>query len=190
MKIAICSKGKDVKDKIDERFGRCKYFQIYDVNCDSKLVEVIENEGNDANSGAGLKAVQIVAEQKVEKVLAGNFGPKAEQALSEFKIEPVVKSGTVEEALEGFLKTAKRVFVPLLDDSGLDSRISPHFGHAPFFAIISADKAPEILKNEVDNYVKNEMDEETSMDWDGILMANFFYGVLFSNIAQSMTYEI
>lgn len=153
VKIAICSKGKDVKDEIDERFGRCQFFQIYDVNDSNKLLEVVENDSYEATSGAGLRAVKVVADRHVEKVIAGNFGPKAEQALDEFNIEPITMKGTVEEALESFDKSSeKRIFVPLLDDSGLDSRISPHFGHAPFFAIITADKQPEILRNEVDHH--------------------------------------
>jgi len=41
-------------------------------------------------------------------------------------------------------KTGERIFFPLLDDNGMDSLISSHFGHAPFFGLY--DTAAEELK--------------------------------------------
>ncbi len=37
---------------------------------------------------------------------------------------------------EGGDKTTTRIVVPVLDDSGLDAKLSEHFGRAPYFAVI------------------------------------------------------
>ena len=41
-----------------------------------------------------------------------------------------------------------RICIPLVEDRGLDSKISEHFGSAPFFLIYEIDsKAVEVIKN-------------------------------------------
>lgn len=46
----------------------------------------------------------------------------------------------------------ERIFVPLLDSNGENSKISEHFGHAPFFGIyLTKTKEFEIKKNILDH---------------------------------------
>jgi len=43
----------------------------------------------------------------------------------------------------------RRVLVPVMDDKGLDSRLSAHFGRAPYFALVELDEEGTPLKVEV-----------------------------------------
>ena len=39
-----------------------------------------------------------------------------------------------------------RIVVPVVDESGLDSRISEHFGRTPFFAVINLDEKGQVIE--------------------------------------------
>lgn len=41
-----------------------------------------------------------------------------------------------------------RIVIPVIDESGLDARISEHFGRTPFFAVIDLDKDGQIIGQE------------------------------------------
>lgn len=75
MKILITSKGNKTADYFDQRFGRAKYFCIY--NTDTKQTEFLKNENADAQGGAGTKTSEKVIELGIKKVISGDFGPKA-----------------------------------------------------------------------------------------------------------------
>jgi hypothetical protein len=51
------------------------------------------------------------------------------------KLEAI--SEIAEPHKETVIKTVKseRIFIPLLNNKGMNSEVSGHFGHAPFFAI-------------------------------------------------------
>jgi predicted Fe-Mo cluster-binding NifX family protein len=88
MKIAIASTGNTLDAKLDERFGRCGYFVIYDT--DTKAIEFIPNPNKDAEDGAGPASVQLVASRGVEKIVAGEFGIKIKTLLDSLKIQMIV----------------------------------------------------------------------------------------------------
>lgn len=75
MKIAISCVGKLEEDLLDQRFGRCSYFQIYNV--DTKEFISIENEGKFSNGGAGIKAAQQLLDNNIEVIITGKMGPNA-----------------------------------------------------------------------------------------------------------------
>jgi len=85
MKIAISSLGKTSKSQVDPRFGRCPYFIIADTN--SEEFEAIENTAGQTFQGAGITAAQLVANKEVQAIIAGNFGPKAVNVLSQSNIK-------------------------------------------------------------------------------------------------------
>jgi len=88
MKIAITSTGNSLESTIDERFGRCAYFVIYDT--DSKSVEFIPNPNLEAESGAGPASVQFIALRDVKKIISGEFGMKIKPILDSLKIQMIV----------------------------------------------------------------------------------------------------
>ena len=87
MIIGISTEGKDLGNMLDPRFGRAKFFIIYDTDKD-KVVQVIDNNINvNARGGAGSSSAQILAKEGAQAVISGNFGPNAVMGLSGFEIK-------------------------------------------------------------------------------------------------------
>ena len=174
MKIAISSDGDTVESIIDQRFGRCKYFLIIEID-DNKIVKVdaIENKGAIQGHGAGIQAAQQIGELNIKAVITGNLGPNATDVLSKLSIKAYHSDGIAKEAVEKFIKgklkeiseitaphsgmkkqenKGERIFFPLLENNGEDSKISEHFGHAPFFGLYDVEKKElKIIDNKLDH---------------------------------------
>ena len=175
MKIAISSTGKTLDDDIDQRFGRCPYFIIVEIE-DKKIKETkaVENIAAAQSGKAGIAAAQTIAEEEVETVITGNLGPNAADVLEQFEIKAYQASGKIKDAVNEFIegklneitelaephtdlkqeikKDKERIFFPLLDDNGMESEISSHFGHAPFFGLYDTEtKKLEIIENNLDH---------------------------------------
>ncbi len=100
MKIAITSTGNTLESHIDQRFGRCAYFVIYDM--DSKSTTYIPNPHKEAMEGAGPASVQLLAEHEVKKIVSGDFGIKVKPLLDSLKVQMIVvkdKSKTISEII-------------------------------------------------------------------------------------------
>ncbi|MGA9760995.1 MAG: NifB/NifX family molybdenum-iron cluster-binding protein [Gaiellaceae bacterium] len=102
MRVAVSATGPALADKVDERFGRAAYFIFVDTA--TMEYEAVDNEVNrSAMQGAGIAAVELVAEHKAEAVLATELGPKAANALRLASIPAYSASGsTVREAVAAF----------------------------------------------------------------------------------------
>jgi len=100
VKVAVASEGMDIKSPVDRRFGRARYFIIYDS--DTGKYETIDNEANvEVAHGAGTGSSENLARKDVKIVVSGQFGPKASMVLSAAKIEMVsFPEGTVEDAIK------------------------------------------------------------------------------------------
>ena len=88
MKVAITSDGNSLESKLDQRFGRCGFFIIYDT--ETKGTEFIPNPNKDAQEGAGPASVQLVASRNVKKIISGEFGIKIKSLLDSLKIQMIV----------------------------------------------------------------------------------------------------
>jgi predicted Fe-Mo cluster-binding NifX family protein len=88
MKVAITSSGNTLDSLLDERFGRCPYFVIYDT--ESKAMEFIPNPNINAENGAGPASVQLVASRNVSKIVSGEFGMKIKSLVDSLKIQMIV----------------------------------------------------------------------------------------------------
>ena len=88
MKVAITSTGNSIESKIDQRFGRCSYFVIYDTN--NKGIEFLPNPNKEAQEGAGPASVQLVASKNVQKIISGEFGIKIKSLLDSLKIQMIM----------------------------------------------------------------------------------------------------
>lgn len=101
MKICITAEKPEIHGPIDPRFGRCKYFLIYDTETEN--YEAVPNTNRDGFGGVGVQSGQVMAEHKVEVVLTGNVGPNAYRTLEAGGIEVVTGAeGTAEEALKSY----------------------------------------------------------------------------------------
>ena len=88
MKTVITSLGNELTSAFDKRFGRAAYYCIY--NDDTGESVFINNENINANHGAGTKAVEKMVELKIDKIISGDFGPKAKDLLNKFDIQMVI----------------------------------------------------------------------------------------------------
>ncbi len=88
MKVAITSTGNTLESTIDQRFGRCAYFVVYDTA--NKAMEFIPNPNKDAEEGAGPASVQLIASRNVNKIVSGEFGMKIKSLLDSLKIQMIV----------------------------------------------------------------------------------------------------
>jgi predicted Fe-Mo cluster-binding NifX family protein len=102
MKIAVAAKGKGMEALVDDRFGRCEEFVIFDTETNETVT--IENEAKNEAGGAGGRAVRILSQNKVEVVLVPELGPKATDALVAFEIDAYRRdeSKTVEELINSY----------------------------------------------------------------------------------------
>jgi len=99
MKIAVTIERADTNSAIDPHFGRCAWFCIVDTTDNSRALT--DNSGGAAAShGAGIQAVQTIAEKGVEILVTGQLGPKATNALKAAGIRAyAMTDGTVDDAL-------------------------------------------------------------------------------------------
>lgn len=101
MKVAITSTGNSPGSKLDQRFGRCAYFVVFDT--DTRSMEFIPNPNKDVLEGAGPASVQLVASKDVKKIVSGEFGFKIKPLLDSLRIQMVVykePDRTVQEIIE------------------------------------------------------------------------------------------
>ena len=104
MKIAITSTGKTKESKADPRFGRARYFLIFDS--DTNEYEVVDNSISvNAPQGAGIQAAETIVDSGAKILITGHCGPKAFRVLQGAGV--VVYTGAsanVEEELDRFTK--------------------------------------------------------------------------------------
>jgi len=102
MKICVTSQGPDLASEVDPRFGRAKFFIIY--NDEDETFEVVDNTQNkEASGGAGIQAASTVAENDCDWVISGHMGPKALAVLQEAGVSVATgASGKVSDALRAF----------------------------------------------------------------------------------------
>jgi len=101
MKVAISSTGTEIDSEVDQRFGRCNYFLIVDVETNS--FEVFRNSSASAPNGAGIEAAKNLAKKGIKAIISGNIGPNAFQVLDAEGIDVVQEfKGTVNEAIKNF----------------------------------------------------------------------------------------
>lgn len=103
-KIAIPSTGENAECLISKNFGRCPFIIIYDGK--RKGYDAYENTGAKLRDGSGLKAAEIVIQNKANVLLTIEIGRKAYSILSEEHVDiRLLKStGTVKSAVNKFIK--------------------------------------------------------------------------------------
>jgi predicted Fe-Mo cluster-binding NifX family protein len=97
MKIAISTDN----GKVSEHFGRCPQFTIVEIK-DNKVIkkEVIQNPGH----ATGFLP-KFFKEKRVECIIAGGAGFRAQQFFSEFGIKLIIGvQGKVDDVINDFIK--------------------------------------------------------------------------------------
>ncbi len=100
MKIAVATSKGGLEDDVSPVMGRCATYTIVEVEGEEiKKTEVLDNEFAAGAGGAGIQAAQFLANQGVEAVISGNFGPNAFNILSQAGVKAVRAQGNVKEAV-------------------------------------------------------------------------------------------
>ena len=79
MKVAVPSTSNQEDAKMEERFGRCNYFCIYDSENDT--LDFVTNPAVNARGGAGFQAVEFLLNNDVGAVIVPRLGPNADGVL-------------------------------------------------------------------------------------------------------------
>lgn len=85
MILAIPMDNNDVNEEMSISFGRASYFLIY--NLDNDKFNFIENEGINIPGGAGIKAAQLLIDNKVDVLITASLGTNAFEILDEAKVK-------------------------------------------------------------------------------------------------------
>jgi predicted Fe-Mo cluster-binding NifX family protein len=103
MKIAISAKTGSIESQMDERFGRCNYFVLFDD--ETEQIDILANPGTTSTSGAGPAAVEELVKHKVKIVITGSVGDIAKESLQKAGIEIILmKKTTIKQAFNHYLK--------------------------------------------------------------------------------------
>jgi predicted Fe-Mo cluster-binding NifX family protein len=102
MKICVTSQGPDLSSEVDPRFGRARFFIIYDDETED--YEAVDNQQNvNAGGGAGIQSATTVAEKGCQWVISGHMGPRALSVLKEAGIRVATgATGNVADGLRSF----------------------------------------------------------------------------------------
>ena len=104
MKTIITAMEANLESKLDPRFGRAAWFCLHDSS--DGQTSFIKNEFKDAQGGAGTKVVEKLLNMKVERIVSGDFGPKAKDLLDKYKIQ-LVKMHDDQKTIKEIISTLK-----------------------------------------------------------------------------------
>ena len=96
-KIAIASEGKTKENQISSKGGRAPYYLIFE---EGTLIKTIKNPFAIGGGGAGWSVAYMLADEKVDLVIAGKLGKNMETALKEKKIKSKESSGKIKDLLK------------------------------------------------------------------------------------------
>jgi predicted Fe-Mo cluster-binding NifX family protein len=111
MKIAIPVDEKTLETNVCVSFGRTPYFIIYDV--ETKESMFIDNSAAASTGGAGIKAAQMIVDNKANALLTPRLGENAADVLKAAEIK-VYKTATAsaKDNIDAFIAGK----LPLLDE--------------------------------------------------------------------------
>ncbi|HPX93362.1 MAG TPA: NifB/NifX family molybdenum-iron cluster-binding protein [Bacillota bacterium] len=103
MKLAIPVDSNSIESKVCMSFGRAPYYLIHDT--ESKENQFVLNTAAQSAGGAGVRAAQIVADQKVDAVLTPRCGQNAAGVLLAAKARIYrTKGESIKENIDAFLE--------------------------------------------------------------------------------------
>ncbi|MFP4458445.1 MAG: NifB/NifX family molybdenum-iron cluster-binding protein [Candidatus Zixiibacteriota bacterium] len=92
MKFAITSNGKEKESTLDPRFGRARYFIIYDSE-KSEIVDFLDNAAKSSGHGVGIRTSQVIIDNGIHGIVTGAVGPNAFGVLNQAGIKMYSNSG-------------------------------------------------------------------------------------------------
>jgi predicted Fe-Mo cluster-binding NifX family protein len=99
MKIAIASEGKDKNSIISEKAGRAPYYLIFEDK-NKEIIKIIKNPFAIGGGGAGWSVADMLSDENVQKVIAGNIGANMQTALKQKGIKIKITSGKINNIIK------------------------------------------------------------------------------------------
>lgn len=103
MKIAFALSENHHRSYVDDHFGRCNWYGIYDT--DTHKAQYLENPNRYAEEGAGCTSVDYLMEFDVRAIVAGRFGSRVVELLKKKNIQMIIPEGT--KTMEDIVKLYK-----------------------------------------------------------------------------------
>ena len=102
MKIVVSAKGETADSEMDPRFGRARFFLVFDTGGGSW--QAVNNEqALSAVHGAGIQAAETVCRMGADSVISGHVGPKAFRVLAASGVKVYCSAPrSAREAVEAF----------------------------------------------------------------------------------------
>ena len=88
MKIAVSLNENHHHAQVDEHFGRCDWYGIYDTI--TKVTTYLENPNRYASEGAGCSSADMLIREGVGMCVAGRFGTKTVDAFRKSNVQMVI----------------------------------------------------------------------------------------------------
>lgn len=111
MKIAIPMDKQNKETKISKSFGRAPYYLFYDT--ETKASDFVQNTAAKSAGGAGIRAAQIIVDNKADVVLTPRCGKNAADVLLAANIKIYKsKDASAQDNIDAFIADN----LSLLDD--------------------------------------------------------------------------
>ena len=94
-RIAVACENE--KGDISMRAGRATLYLVFDEK--AKVVEKLKNPFRFGSGGAGFAVAKMLADKKIDIVIAGNFGGNMEMAMEERGLKHFVMEGNAVKAV-------------------------------------------------------------------------------------------
>jgi predicted Fe-Mo cluster-binding NifX family protein len=111
MKIAMPVDDKSIEKSVCQSFGRTPYFLIYDTESEESVF--LDNSAAASQGGAGIKAAQIIVDNKVSSLLTPRCGENAAEVIKAANIK-IYK--TVNDSIKDNIDALKEGKLNLLED--------------------------------------------------------------------------
>ena len=102
MKIAVPAIGPEPGTSISKETGRAPFFLVFDER--GHFLEAIQNPARDQSGGISRTVVALLITHDIRFIVAESIGDKMKQALTDHKIDFVIKTGTAADAVKSIIE--------------------------------------------------------------------------------------
>ncbi len=102
MKIAVPAIGPEPGTSISKETGRAPFFLVFDEK--GNFMEAIQNPARDQSGGISRTVVALLTTHDIRIIVAESIGDKMKKALTDHRIDFVIKTGTAYDAVKSIIE--------------------------------------------------------------------------------------
>jgi len=102
MKIAVPAIGPEPGTSISKETGRAPFFLVFDEK--GNFMEAIQNPARNQSGGISRTVVALLITHDIRLIVAESIGDKMKQALTDHRIDFVIKTGAAAEAVKSIVE--------------------------------------------------------------------------------------